>query len=125
MILSWCLSWICFDWKTTKYFVFAAISIGFAATYSLFPVDALPDFIPVAGVIDDLTLNIFGAGLGSASILKYYKASITLAFYIIMPVSIAKALNERLFPQKDEDEKSLWLRLDFKAKLEKQQAGNR
>lgn len=75
-------------------------------------------------------------------------ASITLALYVILPVSIAgasylskkitrplveeaqagfeslesdltaQALNERLFPEGDEDDESFWSRFDFKAKLE-------
>ena len=73
MILSWSLVWMCFDWDTAKHFVFAAICISFGAIYSLLPIDALPDFIPVAGMLDDLTINIFGSGLGIASVLEYYR----------------------------------------------------
>lgn len=73
MIFSWCLVWMCFDWDTAKHFVFATICISFGVIYSLLPIDALPDFIPVGGMLDDLTINIFGSGLGIASVLEYYR----------------------------------------------------
>ena len=77
-----------------------------------------------------------------------YVASLTVAVYVILPLSIAgasylsakitqplvdeaqagfeslesdltaEALNNRFFPADNEEEKSLWSRLDFKAKLE-------
>ena len=73
MLMSWCLVWLCFDWNTVKNFIFAAATISLGAIYSILPVDAIPDFIPVAGGLDDLTVNLFGSGLGVASIMEYYK----------------------------------------------------
>jgi len=73
MLMSWTLVWLCFDWERARHFVFAAVTVSLGAIYSVLPVDALPDFIPGAGQIDDLTVNIFGTGLGVASILDYYR----------------------------------------------------
>jgi len=73
LIMAWCFVWMCFDWNTAKYFIFSTICISIGIVYSLLPIDALPDFIPVAGNLDDLTVNIFGSGLGIASITEYYR----------------------------------------------------
>ena len=73
MLMSWCLVWLCFDWNTAKHFIFAAATISLGAIYSILPIDAIPDFIPAAGGLDDLTVNLFGSGLGVASIMEYYQ----------------------------------------------------
>ena len=44
------------------------------ALYSLAPVNLIPDFIPVAGVADDLVVNVFSAGLDAASVADYNRA---------------------------------------------------
>ena len=74
MALAWLLVWLAFDWDRARHFVFAALSVGAGALYSLAPVDLIPDFIPVAGVADDIVVNVFSAGLGAASVAEYYRA---------------------------------------------------
>ena len=46
------------------------------ALYSLAPVNLIPDFIPVAGVADDLVVNVFSAGLDAASVADYNRAKL-------------------------------------------------
>ena len=72
--LAWLLVWLAFDWDKARHFVFAALSVGAGALYSLAPVNLIPDFIPVAGVADDIIVNVFSAVLGAASVAEYYRA---------------------------------------------------
>jgi uncharacterized membrane protein YkvA (DUF1232 family) len=71
--VSWLFVWLCFDWQHARHLVFAGISIGFGIAYSLLPVDAIPDFIPAVGALDDVCVNLFGSGLGIAAIAEYIK----------------------------------------------------
>lgn len=71
LALAWCVLWLSFDWHNAKNLVFAAFSICIGIAYSLLPVDAIPDFIPAAGQIDDICANIFGSGIGFAAISEY------------------------------------------------------
>jgi uncharacterized membrane protein YkvA (DUF1232 family) len=73
LALAWCILWLCFDWRNAKNLVFAAFSIGMGIAYSLLPIDAIPDFIPAVGQIDDICANLFGSGIGIASIAEYVR----------------------------------------------------
>lgn len=73
LTVTWFLVWLCFDWDKARHFAFAACAIGFGVVYSIMPVDAIPDTVPFAGVLDDLSVNLFGSGIGIASILEYYR----------------------------------------------------
>ena len=73
VVLAWFTVWLAFDWDKARHFVFAALSLCAGIVYSLMPVDAIPDFIPVAGVADDIVVNIFSTGLGAASVAEYYR----------------------------------------------------
>jgi uncharacterized membrane protein YkvA (DUF1232 family) len=72
-LFAWCFVWLCFDWQRAKHFIFAGLSISAGILYSLLPIDVFPDFIPVVGMIDDITFNIFGTSLGLASLHEYYQ----------------------------------------------------
>ena len=42
--------------------------------YSLMPADWIPDFIPVAGTVDDVVANAGGTSLGAVSVAEYYRS---------------------------------------------------
>lgn len=73
LAITWCILWLCFDWRNARNLVFAAFSISVGIAYSFLPINAIPNFIPAIGSIDDICANLFGSGIGIASIAEYIK----------------------------------------------------
>ena len=57
------------NYKTVPWHIISAI--GAALLYVLIPIDAIPDFIPVAGLLDDVSVLTFCLKLAGTEIEKY------------------------------------------------------
>ncbi|ERN41152.1 hypothetical protein KR51_00022800 [Rubidibacter lacunae KORDI 51-2] len=55
--------WVVNHWDTAQRLISIAIYLFAVVAYSLIPVDAFPDFIPVAGQLDDALVDACGIGL--------------------------------------------------------------
>jgi len=67
-LAAWLFVWICFDWKNAQRLIYGMFLLFFGIGYMLLPLDAVPDAIPILGLVDDLLVAVFGVGLGLASI---------------------------------------------------------
>lgn len=66
----WCITWLIFDPKNLIGYAIGIFDTILGIAYTISPVDAVPDIVPIAGTIDDV---IFGIGLviiGMSSIFK-------------------------------------------------------
>lgn len=66
-------SWLVFDWYYAKYVVSGIIYTLLIILYMVIPVDIFPDFLPLAGQVDDVLIDIFGGGFGIASFVEAWK----------------------------------------------------
>lgn len=73
LIVFFVLFWLAFDWHRAKQVLFAIVSFGIGIAYALFPIDIIPDFIPVIGFLDDILVNIFGSTIGISALIEQYK----------------------------------------------------
>jgi hypothetical protein len=69
-LAAWLFVWMCFDWRNAQRFVYGGFLVLFGIGYILLPIEAIPDAIPVLGLIDDLLVAAFGVGLGLTSIIN-------------------------------------------------------
>jgi uncharacterized membrane protein YkvA (DUF1232 family) len=58
--LTYCLAWKTFDPRNIEGYVLGITNAVIGGLYVLFPVDFIPDAIPITGTVDDV---IFGAGM--------------------------------------------------------------
>jgi uncharacterized membrane protein YkvA (DUF1232 family) len=72
-ICSYCLAWISFDPKEAEGYAMGLFNIIVGILYMLTPLDAIPDFVPFVGALDDTFLGAGMILLGSSS---WYKAKI-------------------------------------------------
>ncbi|MFP4336437.1 MAG: DUF1232 domain-containing protein [Halothece sp.] len=63
-VLAICLYFIIVHWQNVKYLVSGLIIIAFGLIYLLIPVDFFPDFMPVAGSLDDIVILLTSSGTG-------------------------------------------------------------
>ncbi|MFH0890264.1 MAG: DUF1232 domain-containing protein [Candidatus Aenigmatarchaeota archaeon] len=49
----------------------AKFVLGFAIAYTVFPIDIIPDFIPVIGYIDDVLISLFLVWIARRIVPKY------------------------------------------------------
>lgn len=63
-ILAICFYFIIAHWQDVKYIVSGMIIIVFGLIYMVIPVDIFPDFLPVAGSLDDMVIAWTSSGTG-------------------------------------------------------------
>jgi uncharacterized membrane protein YkvA (DUF1232 family) len=56
-LCSYCLAWATFDPRNIEGYVMGFFNACLGLAYILFPADVIPDFVPVAGTLDDVFLG--------------------------------------------------------------------
>lgn len=64
LLVSMIFCWLVLRWDEAKYVVSGVSVILSGVIYTLMPVDVLPDFIPTAGMFDDVIILLISAGTG-------------------------------------------------------------
>ena len=69
-LCTYCLAWATFDPRNIEGYVMGFFNTCLGLAYMLSPIDAIPDFIPVAGSLDDAVLGVGVLLLGLSSLYR-------------------------------------------------------
>jgi uncharacterized membrane protein YkvA (DUF1232 family) len=69
-ICAYCLAWATFDPRNIEGYVMGFFNTCLGLAYMLAPVDAIPDFIPVVGSLDDTFVGMGVLFLGLSSVYR-------------------------------------------------------
>jgi uncharacterized membrane protein YkvA (DUF1232 family) len=70
--LTYCLAWKTFDPRNIEGYVLGITNILIGGSYFLFPVDLIPDIVPIAGMVDDVILGVGMVLIGSSGWYQAY-----------------------------------------------------
>ncbi len=69
-LCTYCLAWATFDSRNIEGYIMGFFNTCLGLAYLISPIDAIPDFIPVAGGLDDAVLGVGVLLLGVSSLYR-------------------------------------------------------
>ncbi|UBF30541.1 DUF1232 domain-containing protein (plasmid) [Kovacikia minuta CCNUW1] len=69
-LCTYCIAWATFDPRNIEGYVMGFFNTCLGLAYMLSPIDAIPDFVPVAGSLDDAVLGVGVLLLGLSSLYR-------------------------------------------------------
>ncbi|MEO6847906.1 MAG: hypothetical protein ABI254_11650 [Chthoniobacterales bacterium] len=70
---AWLFVWLCFDWRNTRYLVFAIASLGCGILFNFMPGHMIDNEIPIVGEAETSAVEIVSTGMGALALAEHLK----------------------------------------------------